>query len=286
MPLCRPPLSVFALAITCLTGITQAQAADTAPSRAAGVVIIQGSQPSSLPTRIPTTVEGISAAQIELTINASDSEDARRALDSLGWQHRIGLHRRGRQGGVQRRQPGLQLDPPGPPGQLLLAQNGDLACAGRKSASSPTMKNQPSLRLCLRRSVHFLAPALLATSALAHDFRIGEIVIDHPYALAGSSSLHLKALRNNGGLPDRLLAASSPAATRIAVLHQGQPAVPQLAPGTSLSLRHDGPWQLALQGLKAPLKAGDEIRLTLQFERNGEVTVPVAVATPTGRHAH
>ena len=79
----RPPFSIFALAISGLTGTLQAQTADTAPSRAAGVVIIQGSQPSSLPSRIPTTVESISGEQIERSINATDSEDALKYLPSL-----------------------------------------------------------------------------------------------------------------------------------------------------------------------------------------------------------
>ena len=82
-PSFRPPLNVFALAISCLTGAPQAQTADTAPGRAAGVVIIQGSQPSSLPSRIPTTVESITGEQIDRSINATDSEDALKYLPSL-----------------------------------------------------------------------------------------------------------------------------------------------------------------------------------------------------------
>ncbi|OYT85751.1 MAG: TonB-dependent receptor [Burkholderiales bacterium PBB6] len=54
-----------------------------APSRQSGVVVITGSQPSSLPTRIPTTIEGVSAAQIAETINATDAEDALKYLPSL-----------------------------------------------------------------------------------------------------------------------------------------------------------------------------------------------------------
>ncbi len=48
-----------------------------------GTVIITGGRPTSLPTQIPTTIEGISARQIEQTINASDSEDALKYLPSL-----------------------------------------------------------------------------------------------------------------------------------------------------------------------------------------------------------
>jgi iron complex outermembrane recepter protein len=58
-----------------------AHAADTA--RPIGVVVIEGEAPSSLPTRIPTTIEGITGRQIEQTINATDSEDALKYFPSL-----------------------------------------------------------------------------------------------------------------------------------------------------------------------------------------------------------
>ena len=48
-----------------------------------GTVTITGGRPTSLPTQIPTTIEGISGRQIEDTINASDSEDALKYLPSL-----------------------------------------------------------------------------------------------------------------------------------------------------------------------------------------------------------
>jgi iron complex outermembrane receptor protein len=46
-------------------------------------ITIVGGRPTSLPTQIPTTIEGITAAQIEQTINATDSEDALKYLPSL-----------------------------------------------------------------------------------------------------------------------------------------------------------------------------------------------------------
>ena len=46
-------------------------------------VIINGDRPSSLPTEIPTTIEGISAKTIARTINAIDAEDALKYLPSL-----------------------------------------------------------------------------------------------------------------------------------------------------------------------------------------------------------
>lgn len=48
-----------------------------------GVVTVTGGQPTSLPTQIPTTMEGVAREQIEQTINATDSQDALKYLPSL-----------------------------------------------------------------------------------------------------------------------------------------------------------------------------------------------------------
>jgi len=48
-----------------------------------GTVTITGGQPTSLPTQIPTTTEGVTREQIEHSINATDSEDALKYLPSL-----------------------------------------------------------------------------------------------------------------------------------------------------------------------------------------------------------
>ena len=52
------------------------------------VVMIDGSRPTSLPTQIPTTIEGITGEQIEDRINAIDSEDALKYLPSLNVRKR------------------------------------------------------------------------------------------------------------------------------------------------------------------------------------------------------
>ncbi len=48
-----------------------------------GVVTVTASNPSSLPTQIPATMEGLTARQIEEQVNATDSEDALKYLPSL-----------------------------------------------------------------------------------------------------------------------------------------------------------------------------------------------------------
>ena len=63
--------------------VISAQESSNAPSKDAGVVTIVSQQATSLPTQIPATMEGITAAQIEQSINATDSEDALKYFPSL-----------------------------------------------------------------------------------------------------------------------------------------------------------------------------------------------------------
>jgi iron complex outermembrane receptor protein len=72
----------FPLATIPLAAFAQAPSAD-APAKSLGVVTVNSGQPTSLPTQIPTTIEGITREQIEQTINATDSEDALKYFPSL-----------------------------------------------------------------------------------------------------------------------------------------------------------------------------------------------------------
>ena len=62
-----------------------------APVKELGVVTISGGPPTSLPTQIPTTIEGVTREQIEHSINATDSEDALKYLPSLLVRKRLSL---------------------------------------------------------------------------------------------------------------------------------------------------------------------------------------------------
>ncbi|MEY2953212.1 MAG: hypothetical protein RLZZ401_1299 [Pseudomonadota bacterium] len=54
-----------------------------APTKFLGVVTVTNGQPTSLPTQIPATLEGMTREQIEQSVNATDSEDALKYLPSL-----------------------------------------------------------------------------------------------------------------------------------------------------------------------------------------------------------
>jgi iron complex outermembrane receptor protein len=69
--------------------VQQAWSADAESADAAmAMVTISGGRPTSLPTQIPTTIEGITAAQIETSINAADAEDALKYFPSLNVRKR------------------------------------------------------------------------------------------------------------------------------------------------------------------------------------------------------
>jgi iron complex outermembrane receptor protein len=72
------------LGATGLASIASALADDhNDPVKELGTVTVIGTRPTSLPTQIPTTIEGTTAAEIEDRINATDSEDALKYFPSL-----------------------------------------------------------------------------------------------------------------------------------------------------------------------------------------------------------
>lgn len=76
---CLPLSSVWAQETTA----SDSSAKVETPVKSLGVVTITGGQPTSLPTQIPTTFEGITREQIEDTVTAFDSEDALKYFPSL-----------------------------------------------------------------------------------------------------------------------------------------------------------------------------------------------------------
>ena len=161
--------------------------------------------------------------------------------------------------------------------------------------------------ICMRftklQFLFWFAVALLTSQlALAHDFKVGDLTIDHPYATPtvpaqSTGAVYFRTLRNRGSAPDKLLSAQSSVANRVG-LHRMQMEgevmrmreVPYIdMPGKSeFRMGHastDG-YHLMLEGLKAPLKDGDSFPLTLRFEKAGERTVQVHVQTPRKGAAH
>lgn len=79
---CPAPLALAALLALAVPAHAD-HGPDGVPVKTLGVVTVTGGQPTSLPTQIPATMEGITRTQIEQTVNASDSEDALKYFPSL-----------------------------------------------------------------------------------------------------------------------------------------------------------------------------------------------------------
>ena len=79
---------ITAALLTALSATAYAQTDPEAPVKTLGTVTVTSGQPTSLPTQIPTTIEGITGQQVEDKINAFDSEDALKYLPSLNVRKR------------------------------------------------------------------------------------------------------------------------------------------------------------------------------------------------------
>ena len=138
----------------------------------------------------------------------------------------------------------------------------------------------------------FLAAALLPWAAGAQT----PITFETPWtraAGAGGQGAGFITIRN-AGAADRLLSATTPAAGRTelhTMIRDGDimrmRQLPEIAvpAGGAVTLAPGG-LHIMLIGLTQPLAVGEEVPLTLVFERAGPVTVQLTVRPAGARHAH
>lgn len=130
----------------------------------------------------------------------------------------------------------------------------------------------------------------LSTAAVAKDFQAGAITVADPWARASigdakNTAAYMK-ISNTGDAPDRLLAVKTDAAEH-AMLHEsrmemGVMKMVHLPNGVEISAHGSAELKplglhVMLMGLKAPLKDGGTLPLTLVFEKQGEVAVRATV---------
>jgi copper(I)-binding protein len=150
--------------------------------------------------------------------------------------------------------------------------------------------------------IWFSAAVLHSQLASAHDIKIGDLTIDHPYATPtvaaqSTGAVYIRNLRNRGATSDRLISAQTPASARVGlhrmqmeggVMRMREVSAIELPAKSELRMGHastDG-YHLMLEGLKAPLKDGDSFPLTLRFEKAGEKTVQIHAQTPRKSASH
>jgi copper(I)-binding protein len=134
------------------------------------------------------------------------------------------------------------------------------------------------------------ALSLSPIAALAHEFKVGDLEIEHPWSRATGQTRpavgYLK-IRNNGTTADRLLGATTRIAEHVMlhanVIENGvakmSPAEGlEIPPGGEVVLAPKGDYHLMIMGLKQPLAEGDTFPVTLIFEHAGKVDVTFVTA--------
>lgn len=133
------------------------------------------------------------------------------------------------------------------------------------------------------------AVALCAAVASAHDYKLGEIVVDHPWARANTlpdrPTAGYAVIRNKGSKPARLLSATSPEFERIEihrhVMEGGASSMERMEsleiPAGGEIMLAPGGYHLMLIGPRGGVSAGDMLPLTLVFEDHGAVSVDAHV---------
>ena len=128
--------------------------------------------------------------------------------------------------------------------------------------------------------------AICAGPASAQQVKIGDLVFDHAWARATPGGAKVGGgyltIENKGATLDKLIGGSSPAAGKVEVhemaMNNGVMTMREvkgglsIPPGQSVTLAPGG-YHIMLMELKAPLKKGDKVPMTLAFEKAGQVNI-------------
>lgn len=142
--------------------------------------------------------------------------------------------------------------------------------------------------------------ALFAGPSVAHDYKAGDLTIDHPWSRATPPGAEVAAgymvVRNGGAEPDRLVAVTSAISDKSEIhsMRVDDKGVMTMRPveggleipaGGEVELKPGG-FHLMFLGLKQRPVQGDRFPATLTFEKAGEVAVEFAVDAPAGGTQH
>jgi copper(I)-binding protein len=142
-----------------------------------------------------------------------------------------------------------------------------------------------------RSLIGSVAMLVLSATSQAQDYRVGEMRIDHPYARATmpgqTSGAAYLTLENKGKNSDKLVSITSPAAKSVEihtmsmegnVMKMREVSHIEIKPGAKVTMKPGDGYHIMLVGIQQPLKAGDQVPLTLNFEKSGKVEVSAQVA--------
>lgn len=147
------------------------------------------------------------------------------------------------------------------------------------------------------RSLLCISALLTSTSVLAHDYRIGDLYIGQPYArpsVAGQSNgAAYFSIENKSSRADTFVSADSPAAGSVeihsmsmdgGVMRMREVGGIDLKPGAKVTMQPGNGYHLMMVDLKAPLKTGDKLPLTLHFKNAGKLEVSLSVEDHASRN--
>jgi periplasmic copper chaperone A len=129
-----------------------------------------------------------------------------------------------------------------------------------------------------------------AWPAQAEEVKVGDLVISQAWSRATPGGAKIGGgyltIENNGSAPDRLVGASADVADKAQVhemsMKDGVMTMRPLdkgltiEPGKTVKLAPGG-YHLMLFGLKSPLKQGEKLPVTLEFEKAGKVKISLEV---------
>ncbi len=141
-----------------------------------------------------------------------------------------------------------------------------------------------------------LAALLVASPVLAqaHEVKAGDLTLKHPHMRASMGMSPTTAgyvVIENGGNSDERLVSAACACAKMVMIHQTEikNAMASMKALDGLNIPAGGTAQLApggahlmIMGLKAPVKAGTIVNMTLTFAKAGSVTVPFMVMDKAG----
>jgi len=150
--------------------------------------------------------------------------------------------------------------------------------------------------MSLRSASLFVCALALSISAHAHEYQLGKLHIDHPYARATvpgqPSGGAFLSIENTGQETDTLIGVSSPAAKSAEIhtmsmdgniMKMREVGSIELKPASKLDMIPGNGYHIMLIGLTQPLKAGDKFPLTLTFQKAGKIEVAVDVTDMSGK---
>lgn len=149
-----------------------------------------------------------------------------------------------------------------------------------------------------------VAAALLlsAGAALAHEYTLGALEIEHPWSRATPGGAKVgggyMVIENDADAPDRLLSIQSDVAETVQIHEMkmsadGMMSMTEVEGGLEIPAKGKvelapGGYHVMFMGLKQPLKEGESFDASLTFEKAGSIAVKFKVEAMgyKGEHAH